>query len=72
MLATPGEASRSEASPVDLAAVSMQLEQTLVQLGWKLAIARRSVAAATAALGAHAPFEQLVREALRRCLRPSA
>jgi hypothetical protein len=47
--------------------VETEARQVLVQLGWKLPIARAAVEEATRALEASASLEQVIREALRRC-----
>lgn len=55
-----------------VAAARAQARDALVGLGWKPAIARGAVDAAMSHVGGEAPLEALIREALRRCPRPSA
>jgi Holliday junction resolvasome RuvABC DNA-binding subunit len=45
------------------------VKAALLGLGWKPAIVRPALAEAIAALEADATFDQLLREALRRCPR---
>jgi hypothetical protein len=59
-------------SKLDAAILRTQGKQVLVGLGWKPAIAEAAVREALASLGAEAPLERLVFEALRRCPRPGA
>jgi hypothetical protein len=56
---------------LDAATTSVQLRDALVGLGWKPAVARTAVDAALSAIG-DAPLDVLLREALRRCPRPSS
>lgn len=48
-----------------------EVKSALLGLGWKPAVARAALAGALAALEMNATFDQLLREALRRCPRPS-
>jgi len=48
-----------------------QVKSALLGLGWKPTIVRTALDEATAALEVNATFEQLLREALRRCPKPS-
>ena len=57
-------------SAFEVATARVQARDALVGLGWKPAIARASVDEAIAHVGA-APIELVIREALRRCPRPS-
>jgi Holliday junction resolvasome RuvABC DNA-binding subunit len=61
----------SAPTKLDATIVRTQTKAALVHLGWKPAIAQAAVAAAWAALGAEAPLERLLFEALRRCSRPT-
>jgi len=54
---------------LDTTIARTQTKEALVRLGWKPAIAQAAVATASKALGAEAPLEQLIFEALRRCSR---
>jgi hypothetical protein len=56
---------------LDAATTRVQVRDALVGLGWKPAIARVAVDAALSAIG-DAPLDVLLREALRRCPRPSS
>jgi 5-methylcytosine-specific restriction endonuclease McrA len=47
--------------------VEIEAKQALVQLGWKLPVARSAVEEATRSLESTASLEQLIREALRHC-----
>ena len=60
------------ASRLDAAITCAQARDALVAMGWKPSLARPAVCAANAALGAGAPLEQVIVEALRRCPRPIA
>jgi hypothetical protein len=53
-------------------ALRTQARDALVGLGWKIAIASSAVDEAWARLGADASIEMLIREALRRCPRPTS
>jgi hypothetical protein len=55
----------------DDAAKRTQARDALVGLGWKPTIARTAVDEALAQIGADPPLEELIREALRRCPRPT-
>ena len=55
----------------DTAGMDLDARAALTTLGWSPAVARAAVAAARARLGA-APLGELIREALRRCPRPSS
>jgi hypothetical protein len=57
---------------LDAAIIRTQAKEALAGLGWKPAMANPAVAAAATALGAEATLEQLIFEALRRCLRSGA
>jgi hypothetical protein len=57
---------------LDATIVRTQAKAALVRLGRKPAIAQVAVAAALAALGAEAPLERLIFEALRRCSRQTS
>jgi hypothetical protein len=48
-----------------------EVKAALLGLGWKPAIARAALVEAIAALDVEATFDQLLREALRRCPKPS-
>ncbi len=58
-------------SRFELVAVRTQARDALVGLGWKIAIASRAVDEASAHVGANASIDVVIREALRRCPRPS-
>ncbi len=62
---------RPAKAPDDSPAISVDLEAraALTTLGWSAAVARATVAAARAQLGA-VPLAELIREALRSCPRP--
>jgi hypothetical protein len=62
----------SAPSKLDAAILRTQGKQALVGLGWKPAIAEAAVSEALASLGAEAPLERLIFDALRRCPRPGA
>jgi hypothetical protein len=74
-----GEARRPSIEPAavprgtdfDAAACRVQARDALVGLGWKRSIASAAVDDAVSALGPVAPLDALIREALRRCPRPS-
>ena len=66
---TNGNADVDAPTKLDATIVRTQTKEALVRLGWKPAIAQAAVAAASKALGAEAPLEQLIFEALRRCSR---
>ena len=53
------------------AAMHTQARDALVGLGWTSAIARAAVAEACAEVGTDAAIDVVIREALRRCPRPS-
>ncbi len=55
------------ASRLDAAITCAQAQDALVAMGWRPSLAGPAVCAASAALGAGAPLEQLIVEALRRC-----
>jgi hypothetical protein len=57
---------------LDVAVRRAQTKGALITLGWKPAIASAAVATALATVGSHATLDQLIREALRQCPRPSA
>ena len=69
---------RAEPAPVprgtdfDAAACRVHARDALVGLGWKRSIAGPAVDDAASALGPAAPLDALIREALRRCPRPSS
>lgn len=65
-------AARTREGPNELMAVMSgeECERALVGLGWKSPIARAATTAALDSLGARAPLERLIAEALRRCPRP--
>jgi hypothetical protein len=75
-----GEARRPAVEPdsvprgtdFDAAACRVQARDALVGLGWKRSIASAAVDDAISALGPAAPLDTLIREALRRCPRPSS
>jgi hypothetical protein len=48
-----------------------EVKSALLGLGWKPVVARAALAEAAAALDVDATFDQLLREALRRCPKPS-
>ncbi len=56
--------------PFDIAMRSVQTKEALRALGWSSAMAPRAAAAVAAAIDPHAPIEQWIREALRRCPKP--
>ena len=56
----------------DAAACRIQARDALVGLGWKRSIATAAVDDAISALGPASPLDTLIREALRRCPRPSS
>ncbi len=56
----------------DTAAARAQARDALVGLGWKPSIARTAVGEAIARLGLDVPLEELIREALRCCPRPTS
>ena len=58
------------AGRLDAAITCAQARDALIAMGWKPSLARPAVCAASAALGAAAPLEQVIAEALRRCPRP--
>ncbi|MBA3503439.1 MAG: hypothetical protein H0T65_23965 [Deltaproteobacteria bacterium] len=58
-------------SPLDEAIVRTQARDALVGLGWKSHIARAAVEEAISHVGSELSLEGLIREALRRCPRPS-
>jgi hypothetical protein len=58
-------------SSLDVATSRVQARDALVGLGWKPSIARVAVDAAIHQLSPSAPLEQVIREALRRCPRPT-
>jgi len=62
----------TEHDRLDDAIIVTQAKDALVGLGWKPAVARAAVEEARAHVGADGPVEELVREALRRCPKPSA
>jgi hypothetical protein len=57
---------------LDAAIVRTQARDALVGLGWKPAIARAAVDEAWSHVGPSARVEMLIREALRRCPKPTA
>ena len=63
--------SAAGANKLDTVVLRTQTKEALVGLGWKPAIAAAAAAAACAALGAEAPLERLIFDALRRCRQPS-
>ena len=69
---TSGNAHVGAPTKLDAAIVRTQAKEALVGLGWKPAIAQAAVTAAYAALGAEAPLDRLIFEALRRCSRPTS
>lgn len=48
-----------------------EVKSALLGLGWKPSVVRAALAEAVASLEVNATFDQLIREALRRCPRPS-
>ncbi|MDQ3337015.1 MAG: HNH endonuclease [Myxococcota bacterium] len=56
----------------EVAATRTQARDALVGLGWKPTIARAAVDEAIARIGHDPPLEELIREALRCCPRPTA
>jgi hypothetical protein len=57
-------------SKLDEAITLVHAKKALMALGWKAAIARPAVESAIAVLGADAPLDKVIFEALRRCPRP--
>jgi hypothetical protein len=60
-----------QGTELDAATTRVQVRDALVGLGWKSAVARAAVNEALAVVG-NAPLDELLREALRRCHRPSS
>lgn len=58
-------------STFGLVAVRTQARDALVGLGWKIAIASAAVQEAYAHVGTEATIDVLIREALRRCPKPT-
>ena len=58
-------------SDFDAAARRAQARDALAGLGWKKSIACSAVDDASSAVGPQTPLDTLIREALRRCPRPS-
>jgi len=56
--------------PFDIAMRSVQTKEALRALGWSSAMAQMAAAAVAGAIDPHAPIEQWIREALRRCPKP--
>ena len=71
LLDNPG-AREEPPTQLDVAVRRAQTKGALIALGWKPAIASAAVATALATVGSHATLDQLIREALRQCPRPSA
>jgi hypothetical protein len=61
----------ASAAAFDVASTRAQSRDALVGLGWKPAIARSAVDAAMSHVGPGASLEVIIREALRRCPRPT-
>ncbi len=68
----PADLGTDETSKLQSAITRTYAKDALVKLGWKPAIARAATEAALAALGADASLDQIIREALRRCPKPSS
>ncbi len=71
LLDNPG-AREQPPTQLEIAVRRAQTKDALIALGWKPAIASAAVATALATIGSHATLDQLIREALRQCPRPSA
>ena len=65
-------ANLSRPSSFWLVAVRTQARDALVGLGWKMAIASAAVQEAYALVGTEATIDVLIREALRRCPKPTS
>ena len=65
-------ADRLRPSTFGLVAVRTQARDALVGLGWKVAIAGAAVQEAYARVGTAATIDVLIREALRRCPKPTS
>jgi Holliday junction resolvasome RuvABC DNA-binding subunit len=52
------------------AVMRAEAREALVGMGWRAAIARAAVDAAASHVDTHATLETLIREALRRCMKP--
>ncbi len=59
------------ATKIDDTTVRVQAHKALVALGWKSGIARTAVESACAHVGSDAEIEVVIREALRKCPRPT-
>ncbi len=59
-------------SRLDTTITRTQARDALVGLGWKSSIARAAVDEACSHVGASAPLEVLIREALQRCPKPAS
>ena len=62
---------RTGRSSIEAATIRAQAKDALIGLGWKPAQSRAAIDAAIADLGDDLGLEVLIREALRRCPKPS-
>ena len=68
----PNPAVATVATKLDMAVATAQARDALVGLGWKPAIARAAVAEAQSHVGPGVGLAVLIREALRRCPKPTS